>query len=172
MPHTLAHVRVQWVANPLSVHVYFGKNSGSSRDIITWEMIVSKNSADNPPQTLDDERHRHPALQNIPVHSSRPFLHETLVPCIDILDDVDAIAEAEHCSYVCSLNGPMRKINLCKDAAPPRRFHRTFWRGLVVTRWSVCGNPQAGKRIGKQDHGHNLSLRATRHVPSKPEYAV
>jgi len=23
MPHTLAHVRVQWVANPLSGHVYF-----------------------------------------------------------------------------------------------------------------------------------------------------
>ena len=23
MPHTLAHVRVHWVANPMSVHVYF-----------------------------------------------------------------------------------------------------------------------------------------------------
>ena len=47
--------------------------------------------------------------------------------CIDTMCymcDVDEAAKVDHCE-------PLRKINLARGTAPPRRFYRTFWRSLA-----------------------------------------
>ncbi len=57
-----------------------------------------------------------------------PFVLSIDKPC-----SVDELADVEQSGNACA-GEPIRKINPCRQttvAAPPRRFHRTFWRGLV-----------------------------------------
>jgi hypothetical protein len=73
----------------------------------------------------------YPQNPNISDFESSPSMQEPAVLCSDKMCDVDEAAKVESRVNLVLDFEPTRLIDLCKSATPPRRFHRTFWRGLA-----------------------------------------
>ncbi len=92
-------------------------------------------SGDNLLQALACASQKYSSLHTIacvPAFASQPFLHYSAVSCVDD-DEMATEEDRSHCSPA---NEPMRTISPRREAPPPRRFHRTFWRGLAVRLWN------------------------------------